>query len=75
MESKRVICPVCGDDLGPAQPFMSTLTGCRRCRVWVNNAGELVKDPHEYFKRWKEQKCPPKRLNVANVTSGVTRPI
>jgi len=44
MESKRVICPVCGDDLGPAQPFMSTLTGCRRCRVWVNNAGEIVKD-------------------------------
>ena len=44
MESKRVICPVCGDDLGPAQPFMSTLTGCRRCRVWVNNAGEIVKE-------------------------------
>ena len=56
MESKRVICPVCGDDLGPAQPFMSTLTGCRRCRVWVNNAGEIVKDPHKHFKQWMEQK-------------------
>jgi len=73
MESKRVICPVCGDDLGPKQK-QGTLTGCRKCRVWVNNVGEVV-DPHEYFKRWKEQKCPPKRLNVANVTSGVTRPI
>ncbi len=56
MESKRVICPVCGDDLGPAQPFMSTLTGCRRCRVWVNNAGEVVKDPHEHFKAWQQRK-------------------
>ncbi len=56
MESKRVICPVCGDDLGPAQPFMSTLTGCRRCRVWVNNAGGIVKDPHEHFKAWQRHK-------------------
>ena len=73
MKSKRIICPICGNDLGPKQK-QGTLTGCRKCRVWVNNVGEVV-DPHEYFKRWKEQKCPPKRLNVANVTSGVTRPI
>jgi len=61
MKNKRVTCPKCGDDLGPAQPFMSTLTGCRRCRVWVNNAGELVKDPHEHFKQWKERQEGSKR--------------
>ncbi len=60
--SNRVICPKCGNDLGPKQK-QGTLTGCRKCRVWVNNVGEVV-DPHEYFKRWKEQKCPPKSLVV-----------
>jgi len=54
MKSKRIICPICGNDLGPKQK-QGTLTGCRKCRVWVNNVGEVV-DPHEYFKRWKEQK-------------------
>ncbi len=55
MKSKRVTCPICGDDLGPRQPLQSTLTGCRRCRVWVNNAGEVV-DPHERFKAWQQHK-------------------
>jgi len=56
MKSKRVICPVCGNDLGPRQPLKDTLTGCRRCHIWVNNAGEIVKDPHKHFKQWMEQK-------------------
>ena len=55
MKSKRIICPICGNDLGPKQK-QSTLTGCRRCRVWVNNAGELVKDPNEHFKAWQQRK-------------------
>lgn len=53
--SNRVICPKCGDDLGPKQK-QSTLIGCRRCHIWVNNAGEIVKDPHKHFKQWMEQK-------------------
>jgi len=55
MKNKRVICPKCNADLGPRQK-QSTLTGCRRCRVWVNNAGEIVKDPHEHFKAWQRHK-------------------
>ncbi len=60
MKNKRVICPKCNADLGPRQK-QSTLTGCRRCRVWVNNAGEIVKDPHEHFKQWKERQEGSKR--------------
>lgn len=51
----RVICPKCGDDLGPQQPLKGTLTGCRKCHIWVNNAGEVV-DPHERFRQWQQQK-------------------
>ena len=36
----RVVCPKCGADLGPVQPLIGTLTGCRKCHVWVNNAGD-----------------------------------
>ena len=51
----RVICPKCGNDLGPVQPLQNTLTGCRKCHIWVNNAGEVV-DPHERFRQWQQQK-------------------
>jgi DNA-directed RNA polymerase subunit M/transcription elongation factor TFIIS len=51
----RVICPKCGNDLGPVQPLQNTLTGCRKCRVWVSNTGEAV-DPHERFKAWQQHK-------------------
>lgn len=56
MKNKRVTCPKCGDDLGPRQTH-STLTGCRRCRVWVDSKGEVVKNPHKYFKQWKERQA------------------
>ena len=69
MESKRVICPVCGDDLGPRQT-QSTLTGCRRCRVWVNGKGEVVKNPHKYFKQWKERQV--QVLQMQNLTEKVS---
>lgn len=52
----RIVCPVCGADLGPQQVFASTLTGCRRCHVWVNNAGEVVKNTYEHFKAWQQRK-------------------
>jgi len=52
----RVVCPRCGSDLGPVQPHKNTLTGCRRCHVWVTNQGEIVEDTYEHFKRWQLQK-------------------
>lgn len=52
----RVICPKCGADLGPEQPLKGTLTGCRRCHLWVNNAGEVVKDTYGHFKAWQRRK-------------------
>ncbi len=52
----RVTCPVCGADLGPVQPLIGTLTGCRKCRVWVNSEGEIVKDPHKHFQKWQRRK-------------------
>ena len=68
MKNKRVTCPKCGNDLGPKQK-QGTLTGCRKCRVWVNNGGEVV-DPHEYFKRWKSLEYRKERSMTGLLRSG-----
>ena len=52
----RVVCPKCGADLGPVQPLIGTLTGCRRCHVWVNNTGEVVENAYERFRQWQRRK-------------------
>lgn len=37
----RITCPKCGRDLGPIQPLPDTLTKCVKCKLWVDNQGQV----------------------------------
>ena len=34
-----IVCPRCGDVIGPQQPLPHTLTRCNRCGIWIDNQG------------------------------------